>query len=161
RLIRSKGVGIYFVSQSPLDVPEAVLGQLGNRVQHALRAFSPRDQKAVRAAAQTFRANPALDTERVITELGVGEALVSVLDDKGRPPPVGRVLICPPQSRLGPLTAAERSEQLARSPLRGRYETALDRESAFEKLAQRAQQAAAEAQQQAQQKEAEKVARKQ
>lgn len=161
RLIRSKGVGIYFVSQSPLDVPETVLGQLGNRVQHALRAFSPRDQKAVRAAAQTFRANPALNTEQVITELGVGEALVSVLDDKGQPTPVERVLICPPQSRLGPLTEAERGEQLARSPLRGRYETALDRESAFEKLAARAQQAAAEAQQQAHQKEEEKVARKQ
>ena len=161
RLIRSKGVGIYFVSQSPLDVPEAVLGQLGNRVQHALRAFSPRDQKAVRTAAQTFRANPALNTEQVITELGVGEALVSVLDDKGQPTPVERVLICPPQSRLGPLTETERSEQLARSPLRGRYETALDRESAFEKLAARAQQAATEAQQQAQQKEEEKMARKQ
>jgi len=146
-LIRSKGVGIYFVTQSPLDVPDAILGQLGNRVQHALRAFSPRDQKAVRTAAQTFRANPALDTETVITELGVGEALVSVLDDKGQPTPVERVLICPPQSRIGALDDAERAEVLARSPLKGRYDTALDRESAFEMLARRVEESArAEAQ---------------
>jgi DNA helicase HerA-like ATPase len=142
RLIRSKGVGIYFISQSPLDVPETILGQLGNRVQHALRAFSPKDQKAVRAAAQTFRANAAIDTETAITQLGVGEALVSLLDAKGQPQPVERVLIAPPQSRIGPLTDAERSEQLARSPLKGRYDQPLDRESAFEKLAQRAQAAA-------------------
>jgi len=144
RLIRSKGVGIYFISQSPLDVPETILGQLGNRVQHALRAFSPKDQKAVRAAAQTFRANPKLDTESVITELGVGEALVSLLDEKGQPQPVERIFIAPPQSRIGPLTDAERSEQLARSPLKSRYEQSLDRESAFEKLAAKAQ-ASAEA----------------
>jgi DNA helicase HerA-like ATPase len=142
RLIRSKGIGIYFISQSPLDVPETILGQLGNRVQHALRAFSPKDQKAVRAAAQTFRTNAALDTETAITQLGVGEALVSLLDAKGQPQPVERVLIAPPQSRIGPLTDAERSEQLSRSPLKGRYDQTLDRESAFEKLAQRAQAAA-------------------
>lgn len=139
RLIRSKGVGIYFISQSPLDVPETILGQLGNRVQHALRAFSPKDQKAVRAAAQTFRANPDLDTEQVITELSVGEALVSLLDAKGQPQPVQRVLIAPPQSRIGPMTDAERAEQIGRSPLKGRYEQTLDRESAFEKLAAKAE----------------------
>ncbi len=145
RLIRSKGVGIYFVTQSPLDVPEAILGQLGNRVQHALRAFSPRDQRAVRTAAQTFRPNPAIDTEAAITELGVGEALVSVLDDKGQPTPVERVLICPPQSRIGALNETERSEVLARSPLKGRYDTVLDRESAFELLAKRVETSAREA----------------
>ncbi len=139
RLIRSKGVGVYFVTQNPLDVPETILGQLGNRVQHALRAFSPKDQKAVRAAAQTFRANPKLNTEQVITELGIGEALVSTLDERGQPTPVERVMICPPQSRIGPLTDSERSEQMARSPLRDRYATTLDRESAYEVLAQRAQ----------------------
>jgi hypothetical protein len=143
RLIRSKGVGVYFVTQNPLDVPESVLGQLGNRVQHALRAFTPRDQKAVRTAAQTFRPNPAFDTEKVITELGVGEALVSVLDDRGAPTPVERVLIRPPQSRLGPLEPAERAEHLGRSPLRGRYEAAVDRESAYEKLKARTETAAA------------------
>ncbi len=144
RLIRSKGVGIYFISQSPLDVPETILGQLGNRVQHALRAFSPKDQKAVRAAAQTFRANDELDTEKVITELRVGEALVSLLDDKGQPQPVQRVSIAPPQSRIGPLTDSERSEQLARSPVKSRYDQTLDRESAFEKLAAKAQASAQE-----------------
>jgi len=138
RLIRSKGVGIYFVTQNPLDVPDNILGQLGNRVQHALRAFSPKDQKAVRAAAQTFRANSHLDTERAITELGVGEALISLLDDKGQPQPVQRALIMPPRSRIGPLTDAERGEQLQRSPLRGRYDQPLDRESAYEILAARA-----------------------
>ncbi len=142
RLIRSKGVGIYFVTQNPLDVPDSVLGQLGNRVQHALRAFTPRDRKAVRAAAQTFRENPALDTEQVITELGVGEALVSVLDEKGAPTPVERVLIAPPESRIGPLSAAERSEHLHRSPLAGRYDNSLDRESAYEVLKSRAASAA-------------------
>jgi DNA helicase HerA-like ATPase len=139
RLIRSKGVGVYFVTQNPLDVPESVLGQLGNRVQHALRAFTPKDQKAVRVAAQTFRANPAFDTEKAITELGVGEALVSMLDTKGAPMPVTRMLIRPPQSRLGVLEPAERAEQLARSPLKGRYDTAVDRESAYEKLKARTQ----------------------
>ncbi len=140
RLIRSKGVGVYFITQNPLDVPETILGQLGNRIQHALRAFSPKDQKAVRAAAQTFRPNPAIDTEQAITELAVGEALVSVLDAKGQPTPVERVLICPPRSRIGPLTEAERVEQMSRSPLRSRYEKTLDRESAYETLSARAQQ---------------------
>jgi uncharacterized protein len=140
RLIRSKGVGVYFVTQNPLDVPETILGQLGNRVQHALRAFSPKDQQAVRAAAQTFRANPNIDTETAITELGIGEALVSVLDEKGQPTPVERVFIYPPQSRLGPLSDSERSEQMQRSPLRSKYEQTLDRESAYETLAARAQQ---------------------
>jgi DNA helicase HerA-like ATPase len=156
RLIRSKGVGIYFISQSPLDIPDTVLGQLGNRVQHALRAFTPRDQKAVKAAAETFRANAQLDTAQVITELGVGEALVSVLDADGRPTPVERVLICPPESRIGPLTEAERSERLARSPLKGRYDQLLDRESAFEHLKARAEAAVAAAQEQAQQRENER-----
>ncbi len=134
RLIRSKGVGIYFVTQNPLDVPDSVLGQLGNRFQHALRAYTPRDQKAVRAAAQTFRSNPKLDTEAVISELGVGEALVSILNDKGQPTPVERVLIGPPASRIGPITAAERIELQQRSPLAHRYDQLLDRHSAYEIL---------------------------
>jgi DNA helicase HerA-like ATPase len=144
RLIRSKGVGIYFVTQNPEDIPDTVLGQLGNRVQHALRAFTPKDRAAVRAAAQNFRANPGVDVETVITELAVGEALVSVLDAKGSPTPVERTLIRPPQSRLGPLTAEERVEYLARSPLAGRYDKELDRESASELLAGRARAAQAE-----------------
>ncbi len=142
RLIRSKGVGVYFVTQSPLDVPEAILGQLGLRIQHALRAFTPKDHKAVRTVARTFRPNPALDTEQVITELGVGEALVSALDARGAPTPVERMLIAPPRSRIGPLRAEERAEQFGRSPLRGRYDQALDRESAYELLKQRAEQQA-------------------
>lgn len=144
RLIRSKGVGVYFVTQNPLDLPESVLGQLGNRVQHALRAFTPRDQKAVRAAAETFRPNPKLDIATVITELGVGEALVSTLDDKGAPRPVERVFIRPPESRLGPVTAEERAQTLAASPLAGRYDQAIDRDSAYEMLTRRAQQTSAE-----------------
>ncbi len=140
RLIRSKGVGVYFVSQNPMDIPSDILGQLGNRVQHALRAFTPADQKAVKAAAQTMRANDGLDTEQVITQLGVGEALVSVLDAQGRPTPVERVLIAPPESRIGPLTADERSSQIGRSPLGSKYDTALDRESAYEILKQRSEQ---------------------
>jgi len=134
RLIRSKGVGVYLVTQNPLDVPDAVLGQLGNRVQHALRAFTPRDQRAVRAAAETFRPNPAVDVERAITELAVGEALVSLLDARGTPAPVERALVHPPRSRLAPLTADERAAVLAASPLRGRYDQPLDRESAYERL---------------------------
>jgi DNA helicase HerA-like ATPase len=139
RLIRSKGVGIYFVTQSPSDVPDEVLGQLGNRVQHALRAFTPRDQKAVRTAAETFRPNPKLDTARVITELGVGEALLSVLDAKGTPTMVERALVCPPRSRLRPLDEGERRQVLQGSPLFGRYEQVIDRESAHEILRERAQ----------------------
>ena len=142
RLIRSKGVGVYFISQSPLDIPEDVLGQLGHRVQHALRAFTPKDQKAVKAAAQTFRARKGLDVEAAINELGTGEALASSLDEKGSPTEVARILIRPPESRIGPLTDAERKEHLARSPLRGRYDQAVDRESAYELLKQRSEQAA-------------------
>jgi DNA helicase HerA-like ATPase len=139
RLIRSKGVGIYFVSQNPLDVPDSVLGQLGNRVQHALRAFTPRDQKAVRAAAQTFRPNPPLDVEQVITEVGVGEALVSFLDAKGIPMPVERALICPPASRLRPLDFEERGKVRAESIVGDFYDQDVDRESAYEKLMARAE----------------------
>src|SRR6201996_9504524 len=134
RLIRSKGVGVYFVTQNPLDVPETVLAQLGNRVQHALRAFTPRDQKAVRAAAETFRQNPELDTAKVIMELGKGEALVSFLEGNGVPTPVERALVRPPTARIGPLTEAERKAVLAASPVKGKYDQAIDRESAFEVL---------------------------
>ena len=134
RLIRSKGVGIYFVTQNPLDLPDAVLGQLGNRIQHALRAFSPRDQKVVKAVAQTMRANPAFDAERAINELAVGEALVSLLDAKGSPTVVERAWITPPASRIGPVSDAERLAICKRSVLYGHYETAVDRESAYEKL---------------------------
>jgi DNA helicase HerA-like ATPase len=139
RLIRSKGVGVYLVTQNPLDVPDKVLGQLGNRVQHALRAFTPRDQKAVRSAAETFRANPKVDVEKAITELAVGEALVSLLDERGSPRPVERAFVVPPRSRLAPLAPDERAEVIRASPLRGRYDTAVDRESAYERLQQRAQ----------------------
>ncbi|RPI47268.1 MAG: DUF853 family protein [Betaproteobacteria bacterium] len=137
RLIRSKGVGVYFCTQNPLDVPDAVLGQLGNRVQHALRAFTPRDEKAVKTAATTLRANPKLDVEKVITELGVGEALVSFLDAKGSPTVVERALIRPPASRIGPLSPDERKALIAASPIAGHYETEVDRESAYEQLASR------------------------
>ena len=143
RLIRSKGVGVYFVSQNPLDIPDLVLGQLGNRVQHALRAFTPRDQKAVKAAATTFRVNPALDTESAITELGVGEALISVLDEKGTPTIVRRAFIAPPESRLGAITPQERQSVIQGSAFYGHYEKAVDRESAYELLQRRAQQAPA------------------
>jgi len=145
RLIRSKGVGVYFVTQNPTDVPEDVLGQLGNRVQHALRAFTPKDQKAVRVAAQTFRPNPELDTEQVITELGVGEALVSTLDEKGSPSVVQRVRVAPPGSRLGPVTPAERGALMANSLVKGVYDDPVDRVSAYEILQQRAEEAAAAA----------------
>ncbi len=134
RLIRSKGVGVYFVTQNPLDVPDKVLGQLGNRVQHALRAFTPRDQKAVKAAAETLRANPKFDAETAITELGVGEALVSFLDEKGSPAVVERGFVLAPFSRIGPLTAEERAAAIKGSVIYGHYEQAVDRESAYEKL---------------------------
>lgn len=134
RLIRSKGVGIYFVTQNPLDIPDSVLGQLGNRVQHALRAFTPRDQKAVKAAADTLRANPAFDAASVITELGVGEALVSFLDEQGRPTVVERAMVLAPSSRIGPLSAEERRALIENSAIAGHYEQVLDRESAYEKL---------------------------
>ncbi len=139
RLIRSKGVGVFFVTQNPLDVPETVLGQLGNRVQHALRAFTPRDQKAVKSAAETMRANPKFKTEDAITELGVGEGLVSFLDAKGRPGVVERVYVLPPASRIGPITPEERRAVMAASPVAGIYEKTVDRESAFEKLKARAE----------------------
>jgi DNA helicase HerA-like ATPase len=146
RLIRSKGVGVFFVTQNPMDVPEEVLGQLGNRVQHALRAYTPRDAKAVRTAAQTFRQNPALDTERVITELGVGEALTSFLDAKGVPGVVERTLIRPPSSRMGPASEEERADVLRRSPVAGLYDKEVDRESAHEILTRRAEEKAREVQ---------------
>jgi len=142
RLIRSKGVGIYFVTQNPLDVPDKVLGQLGNRVQHALRAFTPRDQKAVKTAAQTMRANPAFNTEQAIQELGTGEALISFLDEKGSPSVVQKCSVIAPGSRLGPITPAEQEDLVKRSIFYGRYEKAVDRESAYELLAQRAEKAA-------------------
>jgi DNA helicase HerA-like ATPase len=147
KLIRSKGVGIYFVTQNPLDIPDSILAQLGNRVQHALRAYTPRDQKAVKAAATTFRANPAFDTEKAITELGKGEALVSVLDLKGVPTMVARTFIRPPAGQLGPITPAQRQAIVNASPVAGRYETAIDRESAYEKLQKKtAERAAADEQ---------------
>ncbi len=137
RLIRSKGVGVYFITQNPLDLPETVLGQLGNRVQHALRAFTPRDQKTVKAAAETFRAQKGLDVATVITELEVGEALISVLDKKGAPTIVERAYICPPHSRLTPLTSDERGSIIKASVLYGHYEKTVDRESAYEILKER------------------------
>ncbi|MBA4081742.1 MAG: ATP-binding protein [Erythrobacter sp.] len=145
RLIRSKGVGVFFVTQNPIDIPEEVAGQLGNRVQHALRAFTPRDQRAIKAAAETFRVNPKLDVEAVITELKVGEALVSTLDDDGAPTVVERTLIKPPRSRLGPVSEKERAIIQSISPLEGKYDTAVDRESAAEVLAAKAADAAATA----------------
>ncbi|MEX0589657.1 MAG: helicase HerA-like C-terminal domain-containing protein [Xanthobacteraceae bacterium] len=148
RLIRSKGVGVYFVTQNPLDVPDTVLAQLGNRVQHALRAYTPRDQKAVKAAADTFRPNPKLKTAQVITELGVGEALVSFLEDKGAPSIVERALIRPPAGRLGPVSIAERKTIIGQSPVRGQYDTTIDRESAYEKLQAQTQTKMADARQQ-------------
>ena len=157
RLIRSKGVGIYFISQSPLDIPEEILGQLGLKIQHALRAFTPKDQKAVRVVAETFRTNPNLDTKNVITQLGVGEALVSTLDSEGIPTQVEQVLIRPPESRIGPMSETERSEQINRSPYKGRYDITLDRESAYEMLVERAKKDAALEEQ----IEREEIARKQ
>lgn len=145
RLIRSKGVGIYFISQSPMDIPDDVLGQLGLKVQHALRAFTPKDRKAIRTVAENFPENPDLDTEATLTDLGIGEALVSALNDDGSPTPVQRTLIRPPESRIGPLDDDERTQRVQRSPLRGRYEDTVDRESAFEMLKARAEAQEAEA----------------
>ncbi|MFN3535845.1 MAG: helicase HerA-like domain-containing protein [Brevundimonas sp.] len=139
RLIRSKGVGIYFVTQNPADIPDSVLSQLGNRIQHALRAYTPAEQKGLKAASGSFRANPAFDTAEAIQALGVGEALVSVLDEKGAPTVVARTLIRPPASRLGPATEAERAQVMAQSPVRGVYDQAVDRESAHEILTERAE----------------------
>lgn len=137
RLIRSKGVGIYFITQSPLDIPEDILGQLGLKIQHALRAFTPKDRKVIKSVAQSFPPNSAFDTEAAITDLGIGEALVSVLDEKGRPLPVQRTLIAPPESHIGPLSEDVRQERIERSPLKGHYETVVDRESAYEILKDR------------------------
>jgi DNA helicase HerA-like ATPase len=145
RLIRSKGVGVYFVTQNPIDIPETVLGQLGNRVQHALRAFTPRDQKAVRATAETMRPNPGLDIEKAILELGVGEALVSLLDAKGTPGITERAFMMAPGSQIGPITPAERTALLTSSLVAGTYEKAVDRESAFEMLRARVQEASGSA----------------
>jgi hypothetical protein len=152
RLIRSKGVGVFFVTQNPLDVPETVLGQLGNRIQHAMRAYTPREQKAIRAAAQTFRGNPNLDTEQAFTQMGVGEALISTLQDKGVPGMVDRTLIRPPTSRIGPISDQERSEVRSRSPVGSRYDQTLNRESAQEVLQARAEQRARVAGQEVQKK---------
>lgn len=145
RLIRSKGVGVYFITQNPLDVPETILGQLGNRIQHALRAFTPKDQKAVKAAAETFRANPGVDVSGLITELGVGEALISTLIEGGVPSPVERAKVCPPRSRIGAITPEERQAVIQRSPYRERYTMSVDRESAYELLSARAERTVSQA----------------
>ncbi len=139
RLIRSKGIGVYFISQSPLDIPEDIMGQLGTKIQHALRAFTPRDKKMVRMVAETFRENPLVDTKTAITELKTGEALVSVLTENGAPSPVERILIRPPESRMGPVSHEQRKEIIQRSPVMGRYELSVDRASAYEMLKQRAE----------------------
>jgi DNA helicase HerA-like ATPase len=159
RLVRSKGVGIYFCTQNPLDVPDKVLGQLGNRVQHALRAFTPRDQKAVKAAAETFRANAGLDVAEAITQLAVGEALVSFLDEKGTPVPVERALVMPPRSQFPPITPEERKAVLAGSLVAGVYEKVVDRESAFELLKAKAEASAKQAEEAKVQTEADKAER--
>ena len=161
KLVRSKGVGVYFVTQNPIDVPEAVLAQLSNRVQHALRAYTPREQKAVRVAAETFRPNPAFSTEEVITQLGTGEALVSVLEDKGIPSMVGRTLIRPPSSRLGPILPEERRSIMANSPVAGLYDTVVDRDSAFEVLARKTRDKQLAEEKQRQDDEAAKAAKSQ
>jgi DNA helicase HerA-like ATPase len=140
RLIRSKGVGVFFVTQNPTDVPDGILGQLGNRVQHAIRAFTPKDQRAAKAAAQTFRPNPAIKVEQAILELGVGEALISFLDEKGTPGIVDRALVCPPRSQIGPISPEQRQEVIRNSVVAGVYENAVDRESAYERLQSRATQ---------------------
>jgi len=161
RLIRSKGVGVYFISQSPLDIPEDILGQLGLKIQHALRAFTPKDQQVVKSVAATFRSNPAIDTEAAIQELKTGEALVSVLHKDGSPAPVERVFIRPPESQLGPVTAVQREEILRRSPFNGRYEQEVDRESAYELLKQKTERQAeiADEEQQAKQQKTKAPAR--
>ncbi len=160
RLIRSKGVGVYFVTQSPMDVPESVLGQLGNRVQHALRAFTPKDQKSVKAAASTFRVNPKLNVEKAITELGVGEALVSFLDGEGKPGIVQRAFICPPHGQIGPIGDEDRKAIMDKSPVKGAYENVVDRESAYEILKARAETASKAAEAKTKAKEEAKAAKK-
>ena len=151
RLIRSKGVGVYFVTQNPIDIPEVILGQLGNRVQHALRAFTPRDQKAVRSAAETFRQNPEVDVETAITELGVGEALISFLDEKGIPCMVERAFVVPPHSHIGPVTPEQRQHLRDSSIVAGQYEQVVDRESAYERLKAKTEESAAAVAEQAEQ----------
>ncbi len=158
RLIRSKGVGIYFVTQNPVNIPESILGQLGNRVQHALRAFTPKDQKGVKATAETFRQNPEVDVVMAITELGIGEALVSFLDEKGTPSMVERAFIIPPHSQIGPVSPEQRQQLLANSLVAGQYETAVDRESAYEMLKAKAEAAAQAVQAQAEAEAAAKQA---
>ena len=160
RLIRSKGVGIFFVSQYPNDIPDEVLGQLGCRVQHGLRAFTPKDQKAVKVAAQTFRQNPEIDTEQTITELGVGEALISTLDPKGRPTMVDWCLMAPPHSQIGPITIDEKNRLMERSPIKGRYDTLIDRESAYELLIAKEKELQKKRQEAAAELEREKIAAK-
>jgi uncharacterized protein len=145
RLIRSKGVGVYFISQNPIDIPEKVAGQLGNRVQHALRAFTPRDARAIKAASETFRPNPRLDVRQVITEMRVGEALVSTLMPDGAPSPVERTRVAPPRSRVGPITPGERMDVINVSPFAGKYDEAIDRESAAELLVMKREESAAQA----------------
>ncbi len=160
RLIRSKGVGIFFISQYPNDIPDEVLGQLGCRIQHALRAFTPKDQKAVRVAAQTFRQNPEIDTEETITSLGLGEALISTLDSRGTPTMVDWCLLAPPHSQIGPITTDEKSTLMDRSPIKGRYEIMLDRESAYERLGKREAELTKKRQEAAAELEREKAASK-
>ncbi|WP_411725487.1 helicase HerA-like domain-containing protein [Methyloglobulus sp.] len=158
RLIRSKGVGVYFISQSPLDVPEDILGQLGLKIQHALRAYTPKDQQVIKSVAGTFRANPKIDTETAIQELKIGEALVSVLNKDGSPAPVERILIRPPESQIGPISQEQRAEMMKRSPFHGRYDEEIDRESAYEMLKQKAERQNQDALEEQQNKEEEKAA---
>lgn len=160
RLIRSKGVGIYFITQSPLDIPEDILGQLGMKIEHALRAFTAKDRKTVKAVADSFRANPAFDTKEVVTQLGIGEALISVLDEKGAPTPVERVLISPPESQIGSLASDIRATQMQRSPIGNRYNQSVDRESAYELLKKKAEELAKEQQSEQARLEAEKEQKK-
>lgn len=160
RLIRSKGVGIFFVTQYPNDVPDEIIGQLGNRIQHALRAFTPRDRKAVKAAAETFRQNPVFDTEEVIGQLGVGEALISTLNHKGVPSIVERTLMSPPRSKFGPVDESDRKRIINRSPLKSSYEESLDRESAYEMLIKREEELAKQREQQAQEESEEKASKR-
>ncbi len=156
RLIRSKGVGVFFISQSPLDIPEDILGQLGLKIEHALRAFTPKDRKTIKAVADSFRPNPDFDTAAAVTELGIGEALISVLDEDGSPTPVERVLISPPESQIGPVDDATRHNQMQRSPIGNRYNENIDRESAYELLQIRAEESAREQQEELQRKTEEK-----
>jgi uncharacterized protein len=160
RLIRSKGVGVFFITQYPNDIPDAVIGQLGNRIQHALRAFTPKDRKEVKAAAETFRPNPAFDTMEVIGNLGVGEALISTLDKKGVPSMVERTLMSPPRSQFGPISQEERERIISRSPIKATYDQTVDRESAYELLNKRQTEIMKRSEEQARQEAAEKAEKK-